>query len=39
MNDKQLYENINRTVAEMQSLIADISKDPKRYLNVRMSIF
>jgi phospholipid/cholesterol/gamma-HCH transport system substrate-binding protein len=39
MNDKQLYDNINRTVTEMQSLLADIRKDPKRYLNVRMSIF
>ena len=39
MNDKQLYDNINRTVTEMQQLLADIRKDPKRYLNLRMSLF
>ena len=39
MNDKQLYENLNRTIGEMQGLLADIRKDPKKYLNVRMSIF
>ena len=31
MNDKQLYDNLNRTVTEMQSLLADIRKDPKKY--------
>lgn len=39
MNDKQLYENMNRTVTELQQLLADIRKDPKKYLNLRMSIF
>ena len=39
MNDTQLHDNINRTVTEMQQLLADIKKDPKKYLNVRMSIF
>ena len=39
MNDKQLYENMNRTVTEMQRLLADIRKDPKKFLNMRMSIF
>jgi phospholipid/cholesterol/gamma-HCH transport system substrate-binding protein len=39
MNDKQLYDNINRTVTEMQQLLADIRKDPKKFLNLRMSIF
>ena len=39
MNDKQLYENVNRTVTEMRSFLAEIKKDPKKYLNVRMSIF
>jgi hypothetical protein len=39
MNDKQLYDNMNRTVTEMQQLLADIRKDPKKYLNLRMSIF
>ncbi len=39
MNDKQLYDNLNKTVSEMQSLLTDIRKDPKRFLNFRMSIF
>jgi phospholipid/cholesterol/gamma-HCH transport system substrate-binding protein len=39
MNDVQLHDNLNRTVTEMQQLLADIRKDPKKFLNVRMSIF
>jgi len=39
MNDKQLYDNMNRTITEMQQLLADIRKDPKKFLNLRMSIF
>ena len=39
LHDKQLYENMNRTVGEMRALIAEIRKDPKKYLNVKVSIF
>jgi phospholipid/cholesterol/gamma-HCH transport system substrate-binding protein len=39
MNDTQLHDNINRTLTEMQQLLSDIRKDPKKFLNVRMSIF
>jgi phospholipid/cholesterol/gamma-HCH transport system substrate-binding protein len=39
MTDTQLHDNINRTVTEMQQLLADIRKDPKKFLNLRMSIF
>jgi phospholipid/cholesterol/gamma-HCH transport system substrate-binding protein len=39
LHDKQLYENMNATMAEMRKLIAAISADPKKYLNVRVSIF
>jgi phospholipid/cholesterol/gamma-HCH transport system substrate-binding protein len=39
LNDKQLYDNLNHAASELQSLIADIRKDPKKYLNVRVSIF
>ena len=39
MNDKQLYENLNKTVSEMQLLLTDIRRDPKKFLNLRMSIF
>ncbi len=39
LQDKQLYENMNQAAAELRSLITDIRKDPKKYLNVRVSIF
>jgi phospholipid/cholesterol/gamma-HCH transport system substrate-binding protein len=39
LKDKQLYENMNGAVNDVRSLIAEIKKDPKRYLNVKVSIF
>jgi phospholipid/cholesterol/gamma-HCH transport system substrate-binding protein len=39
LHDKQLYENMNAAAGELRSLIGDIRKDPKKYLNVRVSIF
>jgi phospholipid/cholesterol/gamma-HCH transport system substrate-binding protein len=39
MTDASLHDNINKTLNEMQQLLAEIKKDPKKYLNVRMSIF
>ena len=39
LHDKQLYDNINSAASEMRALIGDIRKDPKKYLNVRVSIF
>jgi phospholipid/cholesterol/gamma-HCH transport system substrate-binding protein len=39
MNDRQLHDNMNQTVTELRDLIGDIRKDPKKFLNVRMSIF
>ena len=39
LHDKQLYENMNQAVAEVKSLITEIKKDPKKYLNVKVSIF
>ena len=39
LKDKQLYENMNGTVAELRNLLSAIQKDPKKYLNVRISIF
>lgn len=39
LRDKQLYENMNGAVAEMRSLIADIRRDPKKFLNVKVSLF
>ena len=39
LHNKQLYENMNGAATELRGLIADIRKDPKKYLNVRVSIF
>jgi phospholipid/cholesterol/gamma-HCH transport system substrate-binding protein len=39
LRDKQLYENMNQTVGELRGLIVEIKKDPKKYLNVKVSIF
>lgn len=39
LKDKRLYENINAAVTDVRDLVAAIKKDPKRYLNVRVSIF
>jgi phospholipid/cholesterol/gamma-HCH transport system substrate-binding protein len=39
LRDKQLYENMNTAVAELRGLIADIRRDPKKYLNVKVSLF
>jgi phospholipid/cholesterol/gamma-HCH transport system substrate-binding protein len=39
LHDKQLYENMTQAVAEMRQLFAQIREDPKRYLNVKVSIF
>jgi phospholipid/cholesterol/gamma-HCH transport system substrate-binding protein len=39
LHDKQLYENMNQAAAELRSLISDIRRDPKKFLNVKVSIF
>jgi phospholipid/cholesterol/gamma-HCH transport system substrate-binding protein len=39
LKDKQLYENMNGVVADLRSLVDAIKKDPKKYLNVKVSIF
>jgi phospholipid/cholesterol/gamma-HCH transport system substrate-binding protein len=39
LHDKQLYDNMNGAANELRSLIGEIRKDPKKYLNVRVSIF
>jgi phospholipid/cholesterol/gamma-HCH transport system substrate-binding protein len=39
LHDKQLYENINAAASEARTLIEAIRKDPKKYLNIRVSIF
>ena len=39
LKDKQLYENMTGAVGDLRSLITEIRKDPKKYLNVKVSIF
>jgi phospholipid/cholesterol/gamma-HCH transport system substrate-binding protein len=46
LRDKQLYENMNTTVLELRTtvvevrqLVAAIRADPKKYLNIKVSIF
>lgn len=39
LKDKQLYENMNGVVGDLRTLIANINKDPRKYLNIRVSIF
>jgi len=39
LRNKELYENMNAAISEARGLIGDIRKDPKKYLNVRVSIF
>lgn len=39
LKDRQLYENMNAAVSDLRTLITAISKDPKKYLNVKVSIF
>jgi phospholipid/cholesterol/gamma-HCH transport system substrate-binding protein len=39
LQDPQLYENMSAAVSEMRGLVSDIRKDPKKYLNVKVSLF
>lgn len=39
LKDKQLYENMNGAVGDLRALVADIRKDPRKFLNIRVSVF
>jgi phospholipid/cholesterol/gamma-HCH transport system substrate-binding protein len=39
LRDKKLYETMNSAVTDLRDLIAAIKADPKKYLNIRVSIF
>jgi phospholipid/cholesterol/gamma-HCH transport system substrate-binding protein len=39
LKDERLYENMNKVMNDASALLAEITKNPKRYLNVRVSIF
>jgi phospholipid/cholesterol/gamma-HCH transport system substrate-binding protein len=39
LKDKRLYENMNGAINDLRTLLTNIQKDPKKYLNVKVSIF
>jgi phospholipid/cholesterol/gamma-HCH transport system substrate-binding protein len=39
LKDKQLYENMNGAIADLRTLLSNIQKDPRKYLNIKVSIF
>lgn len=39
LKDSQLYENMNKVTRELSALLAEITKNPRKYLNVKVSIF
>ena len=39
LRDQRLYENMNMAATEIRNLVADIRKDPKKFLRVTVSIF
>ena len=39
LKDRQLYDNMNKVLTDASALLAQITKDPKKYLNVKVSIF
>ena len=39
LHDQKLYDNMNDAANQLKGLIGDIRKDPKKYLNVKVSIF
>ena len=39
IHDERLYLDLQRTLTSVDSLIEEIKKDPKRYLNVDLSLF
>ena len=39
LRDRQLYENMNAAVGELRNLLRDVRADPRKFLNVRVSLF
>ncbi len=39
LKDRELYENMNKAVTDFRGLLEQIKKEPKKYLNVKVSIF
>jgi phospholipid/cholesterol/gamma-HCH transport system substrate-binding protein len=39
LQDEQLYENMNGAASELRALIGEVRKDPRKYLNIKVSLF
>jgi phospholipid/cholesterol/gamma-HCH transport system substrate-binding protein len=39
LNDTTLYSNVRNLVGTLDSLVNDFKKDPKKYINVRITVF
>jgi phospholipid/cholesterol/gamma-HCH transport system substrate-binding protein len=39
LQDRQLYDNMNSAIGELRQLVQDIRADPRKFLNVRVSLF
>lgn len=39
LSDKALYDNVNLAAGELRALLAEIRRDPKKYLSVSFSVF
>jgi phospholipid/cholesterol/gamma-HCH transport system substrate-binding protein len=39
LKDRQLYENMNKVATDLSGLLQEMTKNPKKYLNVRVSLF
>ena len=39
LQDRQLYDNMNGAIAELRQLVQNIRADPRKFLNVRVSLF
>ncbi|MBP3670437.1 MAG: MCE family protein [Bacteroidaceae bacterium] len=36
LNDKEIYEQLNHTISNLDSLLIDIRQNPKRYINIKV---
>jgi phospholipid/cholesterol/gamma-HCH transport system substrate-binding protein len=39
MNDPDFYDNLNGAAKDARSLIADVKKNPSKYLRVQLKVF
>jgi phospholipid/cholesterol/gamma-HCH transport system substrate-binding protein len=39
LQDDELYRNLNHAATELRGLLADVRKDPRKYLQVKVSLF